>query len=433
MYFSYLYKSLADPILVVKPNALAQLAPFVDPQNIIRVGGRLKFSTLEEEAKHPILLPKESHLSLLIIRHYHLNFLHGGPRLILSMIQRRFWILSGRDAVRKFIFSCVKCTRFRASCPQPFMADLPFTRVQQHRPFTHIGMDYGGPFIVKEGRRRNSKTSKAYLALFICMTTKAVHLEVVSDLSTDAFLAALDRFVARRGIPSLIQSDCGTNFVGAARQLKMLFANEDVQGVLQSHVPCQWKFNPPAAPHFGGIWEAAIKSAKLHLKKVIGIQTLTMEELTTLVVRVEGVLNSRPVLPVSNDPNDLSALTPGHFLIGQPILTVPEPDFIDRPINRLTRWQLIKQAHQRFWTRWSREYLQTLQGRQKWYVRNPSLAVGDMVVINSPIRPPMAWQMGRITEVHPGPDGVIRVATVKTTDGILKRPAVKLVKLPTSE
>lgn len=286
---------------------------------------------------------------------------------------------------------------------------------------------------MKEGRRRNAKTSKAYLALFICMSTKAVHLEVVADLSTDAFLAALDRFVAWRGIPSLIRSDCRTNFVGAARQLKTLFADEAVQGVLQSHVPCEWKFNPPAAPHFGGIWEAAIKSAKFHLKKVIGSQTFTMEELVTLVVRVEGVLNSRPLLSVSNDPNDLTALTPGHFLIGQPIMALPESDLANRPINRLTRWQLIKQAHQAFWTRWSREYLQTLQERQKWYVRNPDLVVGDMVVINSPARPPMAWQLGRVTEVHPGPDGVIRVATVKTIDGILKRPVVKLLKLPTSD
>ncbi|XP_060861320.1 uncharacterized protein LOC132938478 [Metopolophium dirhodum] len=431
LYYAELHHQLGTSNSVITPSSLAQLAPFVDAHGVIRVGGRLQHSDLNIDAKHPILLPKSSHLAYIIIQHYHQNTLHGGSRLVASLIQRRFWIVSSRAAIRQVIFKCTVCVRYKAAAPQPVMADLPSARVQQCRPFTNVGMDYGGPFTVKESQRRNSRTYKAYLALFICLSTKAVHLEVVTDLSTEAFMAALDRFVARRGIPAQIHSDCGTNYIGAARQLKTLFKDAALQEALHARVPCQWRFNPPAAPHFGGIWEAAIKSTKLHLKKVVGNQVHTLEELTTLITRIEGVLNSRPLVVMSSDPNDLSVLTPGHFLIGQPILAIPEHDISDIPQNRLKRWQLIKQALQSFWKRWNREYLHTLQSRQKWFHQNPSLGVGDIVVINSPFRPPLMWQIGRVIEVHPGADQVVRVATVKTAEGILKRPVVKLVKLPT--
>ncbi|CAI6359149.1 unnamed protein product [Macrosiphum euphorbiae] len=414
----------------ISPPSLAQLAPYVDEKGIIRVGGRLRFSDASHDAKHPILLPRSSHLTELIIRHYHLSFLHGGSKLILSMLRQKFWILSARAAVRRTIFSCVPCTRHTAVRPQPLMADLPSYRVQPHRPFSHVGMDYGGPFLVKEHRRRNAHSVKVYLALFICMSVKAVHLEIVSDLSTDAFLAALDRFVARRGIPSNVYSDCGTNYVGAARQLKMLFRDARAQDRLSSHLACTWHFNPPAAPHFGGLWEAGIKSVKSHLKHVIGQQVLTYEEFLTLTTRIEGILNSRPVTPISSDPHDLNALTPGHFLIGQPIHAMPEPDTTHVQINRLNRWQLIRQCHQSFWKRWSREYLSTLQSRPKWFKSSPNLSIGDMVIVEAPSRPPTEWRLGRVTEVHPGSDDVVRVVSVRTQDGVYKRPVVKLVRLP---
>ncbi|XP_026822136.1 uncharacterized protein LOC113560455 [Rhopalosiphum maidis] len=192
------------------------------------------------------------------------------------------------------------------------MTDLPSYRVQPHRPFSHVGMDYGGPFL-------------------------AVHLEAVTDLSTDAFLAALDRFVARRGIPTNIYSDCGTNYMGAACQLKLLFRNAKEQDRISSHLDCTWHFNPPATSHFGGIWKAGIKSVKGHLKHAIGQQLLTHEEFQTLVTRIEGIFNSRPITPKSSDPNDLSALTPGHFLIGEPIHAIPQPDTTDVKINKLNR------------------------------------------------------------------------------------------------
>lgn len=430
IYYSQLQKQLQQAGTPITPSSLAQLAPFQDHKGIIRVGGRIKHALIPANSRHPILLPKHSYLTELIIRHYHLSLLHAGPRLVSTMINKRYWIVSSRAAIRQVIHSCIPCVRFRATCPQPVMADLPPVRVQPNRPFSFVGLDYGGPFLVKENRRRNSKTHKIYLSLFICLSTKALHLETVTDISSEAFLAAFDRFTARRGFPVELYSDCGTNYVGAARQMKALFDDQSTQDSVQSRTPCVWKFNPPAAPHFGGIWEAAIKSTKSHLKKVIGAQVFTMEEFTTLIYRIEGILNSRPLTPISSDPSDLEALSPGHFLIGQPIMSLPDTDVRDVPMNRLNRWQLVKQTQQSFWSRWSQEYLTTLQGRQKWFSSCPTLAIGDMVVVNSPSRPLMSWQLGRIVDVHPGSDDVVRVATVQTADGVLKRPVVKLVKLP---
>lgn len=186
-------------------------------------------------------------------------------------------------------------------------------------------------------------------------------------------------------------------------------------------------------PHFGGLRETAIKSTKSHLKYVIGTQILTIEEFQTLVTRIEGILNSRPLTPISSDPNDLCALTPGHFLIGQPLCALPEPSLTDIPINRLNRWQLIRQCYQSFWNRWTTKYLSTLQGRLKWYKSCPNLAIGDLVIIEAPNRQPTDWNMGRIIDIHPGRDNIIRVVTVRTKDGIFKRPVMKLVKLPIGE
>jgi len=431
-HFQELLKQLAKHNIVTPPT-MAQLAPFLDHTGLIRVGGRLQRSMLSDDAKHPYLLPKDSHVTSLLITALHRRFLHAGPKLIIAMLRQEFWVVSCREAVRRIIFKCVTCSRHKALHPTPRMGILPEARVHSVRAFSSVGTDYGGPYLIKECKRRNTKTTKVYLALFVCMATKAIHVEIVSDLTTEAFLAALDRFIARRGVPAHVYSDCGTNYVGAARQLRSMFRNKDVQAQVSARVACNWHFNPPAAPHFGGLWEAGIKSVKFHLKRVMGTQVLTYEELETLCVRIEGILNSRPLTPVSMDPQDFTALTPGHFLIGQPLLAVPEENFTEVPMNRLTRWQLLRQLHQSFWKRWAQEYLNTLQGRQKWTAIQDNLKVDDLVIVEAPSQPPSVWRMGRITAVHPGPDETIRVVTIKTQEGEIKRPVVKVVKLPTAE
>ncbi|KYQ57720.1 hypothetical protein ALC60_03312 [Trachymyrmex zeteki] len=193
----------------------------------------------------------------------------------------------------------------------------------------------------------------------------------------------------------------------------------------------EWHFIPPHAPHFGGIWEAAVKSTKLHLKRIVGDTPLTFEEMYTVLTQVEAVLNSRPISPLSNDPNDLSYLTPGHFLVGDSLTTVLQQDVTHLPNNRLLRWQRVSQIFQHFWKRWSREYLQQLQQRTKWQrSKGPHPVIGDMVMVQENNSLPLQWAVGRIEDVYSGTDGVSRVVSVRTVKGTYKRPITKICILP---
>lgn len=412
-------------------RSLAQLRPFVDDQGVIRIGGRLQNSSLSENQKHPILLAKSSHLALLIVRYWHAVTCHAGSRLMTSMIMRTFWILSVRVVVRKVRSQCVVCVRLSAQSPAPVMAALPDIRVQSCRPFSRVGIDFAGPLLVRECKLRKARPYKVYISVFVCMSVKAVHLEMVTDLSTAAFLAAFDRFVARRGLPQDIYSDCGTNFVGAAQEIRSLFMDAKFQEHIINKSVCTWHFNPPSAPHFGGIWEAAVKSMKLLLVRTMRNHNPTFEELSSMLCRIEAVLNSRPLTPMTSSPQDLDYLTPGHFLIGQPLLAVPEHP-IPEEQHVVNRWKLLSQCHQSFWRRWSAEYLSSLQTRTKWCIDRPNINVGDMVVVKDAQYPPLKWRLGRITRVIPGDDGVVRVAHVYTQSGEISRPVVKLVLLPTT-
>lgn len=412
-------------------RSYARLRPFMDSNGLIRIGGRLHHADLPTLQKQPMLLPKTSHLAKLIVRHWHLVTCHSGPRVITALITRNFWIMSVRVVIRQTIGSCTTCVRAIAQSPQPLMADLPAARVQVCQPFSKVGIDYAGPLPMRECRLRKPREYKVYIAVFVCMAVKAVHLELVLELSTDAFLAAFDRFVARRGLPQEIFSDCGTNFVGASKRLSILVNHPENRDRLTARAPCSWNFNPPAAPHFGGLWEAAVRSTKTLLSRVMGCHHPTLEELSTVLCRIEAVLNSRPLTPMSSSPLDLDYLTPGHFLIGRPLLSVPDLPMPETASKSVPRWKLLHQCHQAFWRRWSAEYLCSLQIRNKWTKNSPNLKIGDMVVVKDKQLAPTHWRLGRILSVNPGVDGVVRVVRLLTSQGELTRPVVKLVLLPT--
>ncbi|KMQ86917.1 gag-pol protein, partial [Lasius niger] len=313
-------RSLAGKRPLPGRSPLIKLTPFVDNDGMLRVGGRLKHSLLSPDERHPVILPAESHLTVLIIDACHRKTMHGGVQLTLGTLRQHYWIPGGRAAVKRHLHRCVTCVRWRAASPRTMMGDLPQPRVTASRPFTHTGVDYAGPVQLRAAKGRGHRAYKAFLAIFVCFSTKAVHLEVVSDYSTDAFLAAFRRFVSRRGLCHTVYSDQGTTFIGADSQLRALFleankGNAQLAGQLAND-GVRWSFNPPAAPHFGGLWEAAVKSVKHHLRRVIGESTLTFEEMSTVLSQIEACLNSRPLLALTDDPEDVSALTPGHFLIG---------------------------------------------------------------------------------------------------------------------
>lgn len=420
-----------------KSNPLVRLTPWLDPAGILRVGGRLQNSSLNSDTRHPIILPRRNHLSTLVIRDAHHQTLHGGTQLTLAYVRNKYWILGGRAPVRSLILRCVRCARFRQQRAQQLMAPLPLPRVTRSRAFLHTGVDYAGPFTIKTWRGKAAKTYKGYLALFVCLSTSAVHLELVSDYTADTFIAAYKRFIARRGICSVLYSDCGTNFKGADHEIKRLFSaatNESMLlGNLLGNLGTQWKFNPPSAPHFGGKWEAGVKSVKHHLRRVIGDHFLTFEEMTTLLTQIEAALNSRPLCALTEDPQDLEALTPGHFLIGEALNVLPEPSLETFKIGRLRRWQLIRQSLDSFWSSWSNSCLQRYQAIWKWNRRTPNLKRGDMVLVVDERYPPAKWPLGRIIAVHPGNDGLIRTVTVRTQSSTIDRPIVKICPLPVNE
>ncbi|KAJ0180611.1 hypothetical protein K1T71_004015 [Dendrolimus kikuchii] len=314
------------------------------------------------------------------------------------------------------------------------MADLPADRVSPQPVFSQVSTDFAGPFLIKSSTLRNAKLLKGYFCVFVCLATKAVHLEAVSELSTDAFFAALQRFVSRRGIPTLIRSDCGTNYVGARNQLievqNFLKANDDRITHKLATQQITWLLNPPSAPSFGGLHEAAVKSTKQLLYRVLGEQHLTFEEFSTLLARIEAVLNSRPLCPLSSDPTDFEVLTAGHFLIGRPLTALPEHSHESSPPSTLRRFRLVQALAQRFWTLWSKSYLHTLQSRSKWTTETSRPKIGELVLIKEDNLPRLQWKMGRIKKILPGKDDVVRVVELSTKDGSLTRPVTKIARLP---
>ncbi|KAH0807440.1 hypothetical protein GEV33_015351 [Tenebrio molitor] len=431
-------RELADEIRCIqkskklKCQRLAKLDPFIDKNGLLRVGGRLKHSLLAYESKFPILLPEKHHVTKSIIRETHEDELHAGNEATLAAVRQRYWPISGRNFVRKIIHSCVKCNRANPKPISQKMGDLPKERLQPSRPFSTSGVDYAGPYLIKSSKLRNAKKVKSYIARFVCFSTKAVHLELVGDLTTESFLAAFKRFTSRRGHVSEIFSDNGSNFVGAEREL---FKTTNFKNKIECHFlnsNTSFNFIPARSPHFGGLWERAIQSVKRHLKRVLGDASITYEEFYTLLTRVEACLNSRPIIPLSQDPNDLEALTPGHFLIGAPLTAASEIDITSIRSNRLSRWQRIQQIQQHFWKRWQREYLSQLQKRPKGQqVAQPNVSVGMLVVLVGDNLPPLQWRLGRVVEVHPGADNIVRVVSIKTISGVDKRAIKKVCVLPT--
>lgn len=407
-------------------SKIRSLCPFIE-NGLILVGGRLQNSNLSKEQRHPIVLPSNHHITYLIFIDCHKRMLHCGAQLLLAEIRRTYWPIKGRLMARSVIRRCVICARAKPIFNEPIMAPLPRHRVQCTRPFTVTGVDFAGPLLIRSGIR-GRPAKKAWIAIFVCLAIRAVHIEAVEDLTSSAFIATLRRFISRRGKPNTIWSDNGTNFVGAQREL-VAYLDKIDQRVASEGI--SWRFNPPSAPHFGGLWESAVKSAKYHLARVVRGAILSLVELQTLLCQIEACLNSRPLTPLSSDPNDIEPITPAHFLIGGPMIFHPEPRLDEINLPHLKRWKLVQCMLQGFWKRWHAEYLPQLQIRSKWTTGSKSIAVGDVVIVKEENTPPTKWNMARVITIHPGRDGIARVSTIQLANGTqIRRPMVKLCRLP---
>ena len=270
----------------------------------------------------------------------------------------------------------------------------------------------------------------------ITLRKGSAYIELVSDLTAKAFIATLRRFIARRGRPKLIWSDNGKNFVGANRELCEIYqflSQQKNKGLIPQFCAInniEWRFIPEQSPHFGGLWEAAVKSAKAHLRKVLGTTKLTFEELMTVLTQVAACLNSRPLVPINSPDDDgIEPLTPGHFLIGRPLCALSDRQISNHSISLLCRWSLCQNLLNHFWERWSTEYISTLNKFTKWHFPKRNVAIGDIVLIKEDGMLPTRWALGRVLKVHQGEDNIVRVVVVKTPHGTYKRNVTKVALL----
>ncbi|KAL0859308.1 hypothetical protein ABMA27_011110 [Loxostege sticticalis] len=433
------YEMFQDEYLILKSgnslphkNRLVSLSPFLDSDDIIRVGGRLDNSPYDYNVKHPILLCSKHHLTKILFLSVHRKLLHAGPQLLLANVRQNYWPLGGRNLSRCTVQKCTVCFRHRAQSIQPIMGQLPNSRSNLEFPFLNSSVDYAGPILIADRKGRGCKLIKSYICIFVCLAVKAVHLELVTDLTKEAYMAALNRFVSRRGKPRSILSDNGTTFVGTCNQLREFLQNSNIaDDVGQEGI--EFHFVPAYSPHFNGISEAAVRSTKHHLKRLLKLTHFTYEEMATCLTQIEAVLNSRPLTPLSTDPLDFSALTPSHFLIGRSLTSVPHPQVADSGnISRLERFQRVEYIKQHFWKRFNTEYISLLQQKTKWSTSRGDITVGSLVLVKDKALPPLCWLLGRVVQVYPGSDGIVRVAELKTKKGTIRRGFNNICPLPLS-
>lgn len=409
----------------------SKLDPILD-EGILRIGGRLSKASMPVSLRNPIILPRDSPVSKLILRDIHHQVGHAGRNHMLSKLRQRFWLPSANSSARSVIKSCVFCRKVQAKVGVQKMADLPKDRVTPDLPpFSHVGIDYFGPIEVKRGR----SLVKRWGVIFTCLASRAIHLEVASMLNTDSCINAVRRFLCRRGPVLTIRTDCGTNFMCAQKELQTAANQLDHQRIhdalMNQHV--KWLFNPPLAAHFGGVWERLIKLVKKVLLSVLKQQTLDDEMLHTAFCEVESILNDRPITTVSSDPNDLEPLTPNHLLQLNTKPLLPPGLFDREDLYSRRRWRQVQYLANLFWKRWTTEYLTLMQQRQKWTNTKRNFKENDLVVIVDPTAPRSSWPLGRVVKPLPGPKGLVRSVVVKTKANIIQRLIDKLCLLLEAE
>ena len=433
-------------------SSLYRLDPFLDEDGLVRVGGRIRRSNLPIEEKHPIILPKKSHVTQLLIRHHHEKVKHQGRGMTMNEIRASgYWIIGGNSSVNSYISKCVICRKQRRPTEVQKMADLPEDRIQPAPPFTNSGVDCFGPFVIKNLR----KEVKRYGVIFTCMASRGVHLEVAHTMETDSFINAYRRFTSRRGPVRQLRSDQGTNFTGANGELKKCLKELDDQKITSQLLKdnCDWvsfNMNTPYSSHMGGAWERQIRSVRNVLSTLLrnhGTQ-LDDESLNTLMCEAEAIVNSRPLTTDTlNDPQSICPLTPNHLLTMKSRVLLQPPGVFSSPdVYSRKRWRRVQHLANEFWSRWRKEYIQSLQIRQKWQKIERNVREGDVVIVKDINLPRNLWPLARVISVNSSKDGLVRTANLQFADPSLnsngkrtrsrqnmQRPIHKLVVLMTED
>lgn len=413
-----------------RSSRLLTLSPILDEHGVLRCGGRIdSVRGVSPETKRPIILDGKHQVARLIAKHYHEKAAHGNHEAVVNGLKQRYWLLKIRPTVKYVVSRCMFC-KIRKARPQiPRMGDLPVARMAHHqRPFTYCGVDLFGPMSVAVGRRHE----KRYGVIFTCLTIRAVHIEIVHFISTDSLIMALRRMAARRGWPRHIMSDNGTNLRGADTELKRSLLELD-NGALRDEAAnnaAEWSFIPPLSPHWGGAWERLIRSVKTSLRVILKERAPKDEVLSTLLLEVENIVNSRPLSHVSVEPDSEEALTPNHFLLGTPSSMPTLGKFDNSDLYLRKQWRKAQRLADMFWKRWLVEVLPDLIPRRKWNQEQEPLKVGDLVLLVDPGAPRNVWPRGIIQQVFPGADGRVRVVELRTKTGVLRRSAARVARIP---
>lgn len=420
---------------VKKRSQLAGLSPFVDNEGILRVGGRIQESEASFNIKHPIILPRRCETTNSIINFLHQSLHHAGRNATLNHLRvNGYWVINGNSLVRFILSKCVICRSLRGTTEVQQMANLPKDRLQEAPPFTHIGLDMFGPFVIKERRSE----LKRYSIIFTCLSSRAVHFESVSSMDTDSFILCLRRFIGRRGCIRSIRCDNGTNFVGARNELKRALEEMDVDKVTNFLLNegadfITWKHNPPYSSNFGGAWERLIRSARTILDGLMKSHGhyLNDESFRTLLVEVEAIINSRPLtVDTVSDPHSPLPLAPTNLLTMKSKVILPPPGIFQREdLYCRRRWRRIQHLSDEFWSRWRKEYLQQLQTRVMWRNKKRNMKVGDVILVKDDNVVRNEWKMGVVEKVFASNDGMIRTVLIRRGDASYERPVNKLVLL----
>ena len=396
----------------------------------------MSLSHLEFDIKHPIILPKKSTAVMHLVRWHHQLIEHEGRTSTINELRDNgYWVVGINSLVRNLIHNCFDCRANRGKTVEQKMANLPEERLLMEGPFVHCGLDMFGHYVVKEGR----KELKRWGILFTCLSCRGIHLEIVNNADTDSFILALRRFMARRGAVRSIRSDNGGNFIWASNEFEKTYKEMDHNKIRKFLLSNQcdmieWRRNPPESSHKGGVWERQIRSAKNVLNNLLRKHParLNDEALYTFLTEVESIVNSRPLTVDNLGDESVDALSPFNLLTMKSKLVLQPPGkFEEADIYCRKRWRTVQYLADVFWSRWRREFLSSLQCRQKW--KNPSrnTEVGDIVLIKESHCCRNQWPIGKVTQVYPGEDGLVRTVQVRTAANKqpLTRSVAKIVLL----
>ena len=398
---------------------------------MIRCEGRIEHSSVSSEAKKPVLLPAKHHVTDLIIKEHHDSASHTGIKGTLNRIRERYWILHGRQAVKRVLRKCVTCKRLEGKpYPTPKTPHLPPWRTSDDPPFSYTGVDFAGPLNVKENTKCGQQsTKKSYIALFTCASTRGIHVELLPSLSAEGFLQAFRRFSGRRGLPRMIISDNAKTFKSASKELSKIKRSPEVQQHLANN-GVSWKFIIEKAPWHGGFWERLIKSVKRCLKKSIGRATLSFEELRTILIEIESTLNNRPITYIYDDEEGISyPLTPSCLLYGRRTTTTPNDsqfEIVSTNESLTRRAQHHKTLLKEFTKQWRREYLLSIREAASSSNNGTRdvIAEGDIVILKNESTKRLFWKIAKVEELIRSIDGVVRSAKIRVLNSETRKPII---------